>query len=87
MRYTYRPKMTCSTQIDLDIDGDVVHNIQFTGGCNGNLKAISKLVDGMTVEQIEAKLLGNTCGMRPTSCADQLARAARAAYEAAQAQA
>lgn len=85
MRYTYRTKYTCSTQIDLDINNGVVTNVAFTGGCNGNLKAVSKLVDGMTVEQIEAKLLGNTCGPRPTSCADQLAKAVRAAYEAEQA--
>jgi uncharacterized protein (TIGR03905 family) len=63
------------------LEGNVVRNVQFTGGCNGNLKAISKLVDGMTVEQIEDKLAGNTCGRRPTSCADQLAKAVRQAYE------
>lgn len=73
--------MTCSSRIDFDINGDVVTNISFIGGCNGNLKAISKLVNGMTVEQIEEKLRGNTCGMRPTSCADQLAIAVRTAYE------
>ena len=67
-------------EIDFDLDGDVVSNIDFIGGCNGNLKAISKLVDGFTVEQIEQKLLGNTCGMKPTSCADQLAKAVRKAY-------
>ena len=67
-------------EIDFDLDGDVVSNIEFIGGCNGNLKAISKLVDGFTVEQIEDKLLGNTCGMKPTSCADQLAKAVRKAY-------
>ncbi len=67
--------------INFDINGNVVPNIEFMGGCNGNLKAISKLCDGMTVEEIEGKLLGNTCGMKPTSCADQLAKAARAAYE------
>lgn len=67
-------------EIDFDLDGDVVSNIEFIGGCNGNLKAISKLVDGFTVEQIEGKLLGNTCGMKPTSCADQLAKAVRKAY-------
>ena len=82
MRYNYKTQYTCSTNISFDLDGDVVSNVQFTGGCNGNLKAISKLVDGMTVEQIESKLLGNTCGRRPTSCADQLAKAVRAAYEA-----
>ena len=82
MRYTYKTTGTCSMQIEFDIDGDVITNVSFVGGCNGNLKAISKLVDGYTVEQIEAKLLGNTCGMRPTSCADQLAKAVRTAYEA-----
>jgi uncharacterized protein (TIGR03905 family) len=68
-------------QIEFDLNGDVVSNISFLGGCNGNLKAISKLCDGMTVTQIEDKLLGNTCGRRPTSCADQLARAVRQAYD------
>lgn len=68
-------------QIKFDIEGNVISNVEFIGGCNGNLKAISKLVDGFTVEQIEEKLLGNTCGMKPTSCADQLAKAVRAAYE------
>lgn len=68
-------------EIDFDLDGDVVSNIEFIGGCNGNLKAISKLVDGFTVEQIEQKLLGNTCGMKPTSCSDQLAKAVRKAYD------
>ena len=69
-------------EIDFDLDGNVVKNIRFMGGCNGNLKAISKLCDGMTVEEIEEKLRGNTCGRRPTSCADQLARAVREAYDA-----
>ena len=80
MKYSYKTKGVCSMQIDFDIDGDVVSNINFTGGCNGNLKAISQLVDGMTVEQIESKLRGNTCGFKPTSCADQLAIAVREAY-------
>ncbi len=67
-------------EICFDLEGNIVKNIEFTGGCNGNLKAISKLVDGWTVEQIEEKLRGNTCGRRPTSCADQLALAVREAY-------
>ena len=79
MRYTYKTKGTCSTAIAFDIDGDVVTNVSFTGGCNGNLKAISKLVDGMTVTQIEEKLKGNLCGFKNTSCADQLAIAVREA--------
>jgi len=72
--------MVCSRLISFDIDGDVISNIVFTGGCNGNLKAISKLVDGWTVDKIEQYLKGNTCGFKPTSCADQLAKAVRAAY-------
>ena len=82
MRYDYKTENTCSQMISLDIDGNVVRNIHFLGGCNGNVKAISNLVDGWTVEQIEGKLSGNVCGHRPTSCADQLAKAVRAAYNA-----
>ncbi|MBP0966835.1 MAG: TIGR03905 family TSCPD domain-containing protein [Oscillospiraceae bacterium] len=83
MRYNYKPQMVCAQQISFDLDNGVVTNVSFLGGCNGNLKAISKLVDGFTVEQIEEKLLGNTCGMKQTSCADQLAKAVRTAYEQA----
>lgn len=81
MDYVYKTQIVCSTEIRFHLVDNIVSDIAFTGGCNGNLKAISKLVDGWTVEQIEAKLLGNTCGRRPTSCADQLARAVRQAYE------
>ena len=81
MRHTYRTRNTCSVAIQFDLDGNVVTNVEFMGGCNGNLKAISKLVDGMTVEQIEGYLKGNTCGSKPTSCADQLAIAVRQAYD------
>ena len=81
MRYDYQTKGTCSTKISFDIEGHVVKNVQFTGGCNGNLKAISTLVDGMTVEEIEKKLDGITCGWKKTSCSDQLANAVRQAYE------
>lgn len=81
MRHKYKTQFTCAMEIDFDLDGDKVSNIEFIGGCNGNLKAISKLVDGFTVEQIEQKLLGNTCGTKPTSCADQLAKAVRQAYD------
>lgn len=66
----------------MDLDGNVVHNIKFMGGCNGNLKAISLILEGWTVEEIESKLSGVLCGNRPTSCSDQLAKAARAAYDA-----
>jgi uncharacterized protein (TIGR03905 family) len=81
MQYTYKTKDVCSRSISFDINGDVITNVSFDGGCNGNLKAVSKLVDGMTVEQIEAKLKGNQCGMRGTSCADQLCLAIREAYD------
>ena len=81
MRYEYTTQMVCSQVIAFDIDDDVITNIQFYGGCNGNLKAISKLVNGWTVSKIEEYLRGNTCGRRPTSCADQLAIAVRKAYD------
>ena len=80
--YDYLTANTCSNVISLDLDGNVVHNIQFMGGCNGNLKAISLLLEGKTVEEIENKLTGVLCGKRPTSCSDQLAKAVRAAYNA-----
>ena len=84
MDYTYKTEMVCAQQINFHIEGDVITNISIMGGCNGNLKAISKLVDGWTVDQIEDKLRGNLCGRRPTSCADQLAKAVRAAYNESQ---
>ena len=80
MEYRYRTQGTCSMEISFDINGDVITNVVFYGGCNGNLKAIGKLVEGMTVAEIEDKLKGNTCGPRPTSCADQLAQAVREAF-------
>jgi len=80
--YNYVTEYTCSQLISLDLDGDVVRNIRFMGGCNGNLQGISKLVEGMTVDKIEEKLQGIKCGRKPTSCPDQLAKAVRKAYEA-----
>ena len=80
MDYEYRARGVCAMQISFHIEDDVITNVRFYGGCNGNLKAISKLVDGMTVDQIEGYLRGNTCGPKPTSCADQLAIAVRRAY-------
>lgn len=81
MEYSYKTKGTCSTQIDFELNGGIVSNVRFTGGCNGNLKGISSLTDGLTVEQIENKLKGIRCGFKPTSCPDQLAIAVREAYE------
>ena len=84
MRYEYKTKGTCSSKIAFDIDGDVITNVKFTGGCDGNLKAVPRLVDGLTVSQIEEKIKGVQCGMRGTSCADQLAIAVREAYDSMQ---
>ena len=81
MNYSFTPSGVCSTKINFDIEGDKISNVRFTGGCNGNLKAISKLVEGMTVDEIEQKLKGNACGFKNTSCADQFAIAVREAYE------
>lgn len=84
MKYIYSTNGVCSREIEFEINGNVITNVKFYGGCNGNLKAIAKLVEGMTVEQIEEKLKGNTCGFRNTSCADQLAIAVRKAKEETQ---
>ena len=83
MDYKYKTQGVCSMEISFQLEGNVVSNISFYGGCNGNLKAISKLVDGWTVEKIEQALRGNTCGGKGTSCADQLAIAVRTAYDRA----
>ena len=80
MHYDYKTNGTCSQIISFDIDNNIITNVKFTGGCNGNLKAISILVNGMTVDEIEKKLKGVTCGQKPTSCSDQLAKAVREAY-------
>lgn len=83
--YDYKTKGTCSRMISIDLEGDVIKGVNFLGGCDGNLKAIPKLVEDLTVEQVEKKLSGITCGYKNTSCGDQLARAVREAYEAQQA--
>lgn len=80
--FDYLTEGTCSKLISMDIDENIVKNIKFIGGCDGNLKTIPILLDGMTVDAIEAKLLGIKCGRRETSCSDQLARAVRAGFEA-----
>ena len=81
MEHVYITRGTCSREISFELDGDRVKNVRFVGGCDGNLKAVSKLVEGMPVAQLETLLRGNTCGPRPTSCADQLAIAVQQAYE------
>ena len=82
MSYIYKTKGTCSTQIELELEGNIVHNVKFTGGCHGNLQAIPKLVEGLTVDEVEKKIGGIKCGFKSTSCGDQLAKACREALEA-----
>lgn len=84
MSYLYKTKGTCSTLIEVELDGNIVKNVKFTGGCNGNLQAIPKLVEGMTVDEVERRISGISCNGKGTSFGDQLAKACRAAYEAQQ---
>ena len=75
MNYQYKTKGTCSQYIMFDIEDGCVHNVQYLGGCNGNLKGIATLVEGMPVAEVISKLDGICCGMKKTSCPDQLAQA------------
>jgi len=81
MQYEYKTFGTCSQYIHFDIEDGIVKNVEFLGGCNGNLKGIGALVEGMPVEDVISRLEGTTCGAKPTSCPDQLARALRQAQE------
>lgn len=72
---TYYTQGTCSTQIDIVTNGDIIDNVAFYGGCNGNLQGISILVKGMKIDDAIKKLEGITCGFKSTSCPDQLAKA------------
>ena len=74
MHYTFYPQGVCSRKIELDIENGRVHSIHYLGGCNGNLKALGALAEGMTVEEVIQRLDGIHCGERSTSCSDQLAR-------------
>ena len=75
MYYTYKTQGVCSSEIRFELNNGIVSNVSFLGGCNGNLKAISKLINGMPATDVINKLQGNTCGPRQTSCADQLTKA------------
>ena len=77
--YQYKTKGTCSQMIYFDLEDGKVRNVQFLGGCNGNLKGIGQLVEGMDVDDVIARLEGTTCGMKKTSCPDQLAKALKEA--------
>ncbi len=75
MKFTHRNRGTCSSTVSFDITDGIIRNVSFVGGCNGNLKAIARLVEGREADKVAAILRGNTCGPRSTSCADQLAAA------------
>ena len=82
MQYEYKTKGTCSQRILFEINDGKVQNVQFIGGCNGNLQGISKLVEGMNVDTVIEKIEGIHCGFKPTSCPDQLAKALKEAKNA-----
>lgn len=75
MQYEYKTKGTCSQKIFFEIEDNKVMNVEFLGGCNGNLQGIGKLVEGMDIDEVITRLEGIHCGMKPTSCPDQLATA------------
>ena len=79
MQYEYKTKGTCSQRIFFDVEEGKVKNVQFVGGCNGNLKGIAALVEGMDVADVIARVEGIRCGMKGTSCPDQLAKALKEA--------
>ncbi len=82
MQYTYKTTGTCSREISFEIVDGKLHNVVYFGGCNGNLKGIGSLVEGMDIDDVIARLEGTTCGGKPTSCPDQLARALKEAKNA-----
>ena len=82
MEFTYKTKGTCSQMITLEVNDGKVSNVKFFGGCNGNLKGIAALVEGMDIDECIARVEGITCGMKSTSCPDQLDQALKAAKNA-----
>ncbi len=81
MVYTYKTNGTCSRKIEIELDGDTIKDVRFEGGCNGNLKGLAALTAGMKVDEVIGKLSGIRCGLRRTSCPDQLALALKAYKE------
>lgn len=77
MEFAYKTKGVCSRSIYIDVEGDIVKKVQFEGGCNGNTKGVSALVEGMRIDDVIEKLSGIKCGFKGTSCPDQLAAALR----------
>ena len=84
MTYIYKTQGTCSSYIQLELDGDVLKKVVFINGCNGNSQGIARLVAGMTVDEIKERLAGIRCEGKPTSCPDQLAKAVEEAYHSQQ---
>lgn len=81
MHYDFYPERVCCTKIEIDLDGDVIENVRFQAGCNGNLKAVSALIKGKKVEEVTPLLEGIKCGFKQTSCADQLVIGLKKALE------
>ena len=81
MEFTYKTRGTCSREIAFEVENGKVKNVQFYGGCNGNLKGIGALVEGMDIDAVISRVEGITCGMKATSCPDQLAQALKAAKD------
>ena len=77
--FTFYPEGVCSMMIEIELDGDIIKDVVFTGGCNGNLSGISRLIKGMKAEDVIEKLEGTRCGFNETSCPDQLSKALRQA--------
>ena len=73
MHYIHKNSGTCSTQVEFDLEDGIIHNVIYMGGCNGNLKALGALVEGMTADEAIKRMRGIKCGMKQTSCSDQLA--------------
>lgn len=81
MEFQYKTKGTCSQMIYFEVEDNKVHNVSYLGGCNGNLQGIGKLVEGMDIDEVIHRVEGIHCGMKPTSCPDQLATALKQAKE------
>ena len=81
MTYKFKTRGVCASYINFDLNDGIVSGVSFQGGCNGNLRAISKLIEGQNAENVISILKGNLCGFKGTSCADQLAIALRAALD------
>lgn len=73
--FEFKPKGVCSSKMVFEMDGDIIRNVTITGGCNGNLTGISRILRNKTIDEVEEAFAGVRCGMKPTSCPDQIAKA------------